>query len=278
MKKEAYYTTKMQKDLVFKYCGYEKCTPDFIQYPHIRSEYLIHYVTKGRGYYHVLDKVYELTPGCLFLILPDTLVSYESSQEDPFVFSWFAFTGKRARAAAMSLGFSEAELVIKLHPQYSISKPIETLSEFINSPAPFNEFLVLELLYCIFSKIISSNQLNSAHTPSQENIVQDHIDKAKSYISFNYMNPISAQSVSNYVGLERSYFSKIFHRITGYTTQNFILETRIRHSRQLLETTNYNISKISYYVGITDVYYFSRAFKKIVGTSPSHYRERFLNQ
>lgn len=275
MKEEAYHTTKLQNDLVFKYCGYEKCTPDFVQHPHMRMEYLIHYLSKGSGIYICENVVYNLSKGDIFLIPPHRLVSYRTEADDPFVFSWFAFSGTKAETIMNLLGFSEECLVRSLHTRYSLSETIETLTEMINSPVPFDDFSVLELAYSIFSKITASLQVDNCSLGSGANIIQEHIDKAKSYIKFNYMNPLTAKAVSDYVGLERSYFSKVFCKYSGKTVQNYILETRIYHAKKLLETTAYPISEISSYVGIPDPYYFSRAFRRLNGISPSYYRDNF---
>lgn len=278
MKKEAYYTTKIQNELVFQYCGYEKCTPDFIHHPHMRSEYLIHYIQKGSGQYNCEGQIHELKQGDLFLITPDTLVSYSTDSTDPFVFSWFAFSGSRAGETMTRLGFSDTVLVRKLHSRYAITEPVEMLVSLINSPVPFDDFSILELLYRILALLTASYRLSSPYTTDGNAVIQDHIDRAKSYIKFNYMNDITVKSVSDYVGLERSYFSKIFHRYTGRTTQKYILEVRIHHSRQLLETTNFSIVQIASYIGIGDAYYFSRAFRQIVGSPPSQYRKQFISR
>ncbi|MFQ7552579.1 MAG: helix-turn-helix transcriptional regulator [Blautia marasmi] len=72
----------------------------------------------------------------------------------------------------------------------------------------------------------------------------------------------------DHVGLERSYFSKIFHKFTGTTAQNYLLNVRIQRSKLLLERTDYTVREICSYVGMKDEYYFSRAFKRSVGLSP----------
>lgn len=275
MKKEAYYTTRIQNDLVFKYCGYEKCANNFVHNPHIRQEYLVHYLTKGSGSYTCNGVVYKLSQGDIFLIPPQKLVTYQTDQEDPFVFSWFAFTGKKSESIVSLLGFSDEVLVRKLHFQYAINEAIEVLTELINSHIPFDDFSVLEALYGILSKLTDAYRFTDYSASGRTNIIMEHVNKAKSYIKFNYMNQITVKDVSDYVGLERSYFSKIFCKCAGKTAQNYILETRLYHAKKLLETTKYSISEVSSYVGLSDPYYFSRAFHRYNGMSPSEYRKGF---
>lgn len=275
MKKEAYQTTRIQRDIVFKYCGYEKCAPDFVHNPHMRHEYLVHYLTKGSGTYVCNDVVYDLSQGDIFLIPPQKLVSYRTNGEDPFVFSWFAFTGEGSHAIIPLLGFSKETLVRKLHSRYAIDESIEALTELINSHLPFDDFSVMEALYGIFSRLTDAYRLTDYSATDRTNIITEHVSKAKSYIKFNYMNQITVRDVSDYVGLERSYFSKIFCKHAGKTAQNYILETRLFHAKKLLEATEYSIGEVCAYVGLSDPYYFSRAFRRYSGLSPSQYRKAF---
>jgi signal transduction histidine kinase/DNA-binding response OmpR family regulator len=61
--------------------------------------------------------------------------------------------------------------------------------------------------------------------------------------------------------------------LTGQTPILFIRSYRLQKARHLLQTTDLNISEIAYDVGFTDPSYFSRAFKKEFGHSPSDFRK-----
>ena len=80
----------------------------------------------------------------------------------------------------------------------------------------------------------------------------------------------------NFAGLERSYFSKIFHTYTGKAPQEYLLDVRIDRAKYLLEHTTYSVREISSYVGFTDECYFSRIFRKKMCMSPKHYRTAAL--
>ena len=49
-------------------------------------------------------------------------------------------------------------------------------------------------------------------------------------------------------------------------------QLRINKACSLLDFTDLHINQICYRVGITDPYYFSRLFSRIMGMSPSAYR------
>ena len=53
-----------------------------------------------------------------------------------------------------------------------------------------------------------------------------------------------------------------------------LIGIRIRHAKQLLIGTAHPISEIAAAVGFENCYYFSNAFKKQTGLSPSDYRKK----
>lgn len=275
MKFESYHASKYPQEVNLKYCGYEECAADFRMPPHTRSEYLIHYITKGEGIYICEGKSYPICANDLFIIFPSQLVSYQTSSNNPLHFSWFAFTSEKASQLTTQMGFSMEHPVCKLHPKYSIDDGIRSLGEYLESVGDCNEFTVQSMLYSILSNIAESYNLSCNHTRENQTGLFEHIGKAKSYIKCNYIYPITVKDVVEHVGLERSYFSKIFHKYTGMTAQNYILNIRISRSKLLLERTDYTIKEICSYVGMKDEYYFSRAFKQSVGVSPSQYRRSF---
>lgn len=71
-----------------------------------------------------------------------------------------------------------------------------------------------------------------------------------------------------------SYLSALFKKETGSTLTEYVNKKRVEHALFLLNTTNMQIQTIAQYCGITDVNYFTKTFKKLVGKTPKEYREK----
>jgi len=54
--------------------------------------------------------------------------------------------------------------------------------------------------------------------------------------------------------------------------QPFVIAARIDHARDLLALTPASIGEVAAAAGFSDIYYFSRLFKRRVGVSPSAFR------
>ena len=68
------------------------------------------------------------------------------------------------------------------------------------------------------------------------------------------------------------YFSTLFKRQTGIQLRDYIVQVRIEKAKEFLNGTDKKIMEIAFESGYQDTAHFNRAFKKVVGMSPSQYR------
>lgn len=99
------------------------------------------------------------------------------------------------------------------------------------------------------------------------------ISKAKVYIEENYNKDISLDEVSRSVDISPYYFSKLFKEKTGENFIEYLTSIRIEKAKKLLKSSDMNIKNICIDIGYSDPNYFSRIFKKLVGVTPTEYRE-----
>ncbi len=100
------------------------------------------------------------------------------------------------------------------------------------------------------------------------------IAKAKAFIEDNYKKDISLEDVSRKVDISSYYFSKLFKEETGENFIEYLTNIRITNAKKLLQNRDLSIKNICADTGYSDPNYFSRIFKKLVGVTPTEYRER----
>jgi len=71
----------------------------------------------------------------------------------------------------------------------------------------------------------------------------------------------------------RTVFFNKLKGLTGLAPIEFIRELRIKRAAQYLKSGEYNISQITYMVGMSDSRYFSKCFKKVYGMTPTEYKK-----
>jgi len=98
------------------------------------------------------------------------------------------------------------------------------------------------------------------------------IKSAVAYMEENYYRPLNMAVVSNYVGLNYSYFSEAFKTHTGESFVLFLKKVRIRKGKELLLEGNRKTQEIGSAVGFENSKQFSRVFKELEGITPQEYR------
>ena len=99
-----------------------------------------------------------------------------------------------------------------------------------------------------------------------------HIRKALRYIAANYTQKLTLQNVASEVGISPNHFSTLFHRMVGVSFREYLCQTRVEGSKQLLLYTDYSLADIAAAMGFPDQSNFSKVFKRITGISPGKYR------
>lgn len=91
------------------------------------------------------------------------------------------------------------------------------------------------------------------------------------YVKQNFRFKIRNEAVAELCDMSPFRFSRSFRETYGLTFQDYVVRFRILEACRLLQDPNANITDVAYAVGFNDASYFSRTFRRYVGTSPSSY-------
>ena len=98
------------------------------------------------------------------------------------------------------------------------------------------------------------------------------VDQVKNYLEQHYAEPITLDFLSQRFKVSSSYLSHLFKDETKFSPIQYLNRLRIGEAQSLLMTTNQSITQIAIAVGYENITYFSLAFTKATGISPSAYR------
>ena len=116
------------------------------------------------------------------------------------------------------------------------------------------------------------------HELKYSNITSEnyYVEKIKHYIVDHYSEPIRMETIASFLGLNPVYCGALFHRIHGMTIKEFTNKVRIQRAASILHEERMRLSAVAYMCGFSDVYYFSKTFKKIMGISPSRWERQYI--
>ena len=116
--------------------------------------------------------------------------------------------------------------------------------------------------------LIEKNKVNIYDIPIVT-ITEQYLE----YVTENCMNSAFNKDIAAaHFGFHPDYFGALFKKATGKTFVTVLNELRMEKARALLTTTHLKVYEIAEQVGIEDVKYFLRLFKKAYGASPNEYR------
>lgn len=142
-------------------------------------------------------------------------------------------------------------------------KTVEIFDKISNlSKSPDNFFYeLLSLFYKLLSVFFDNNPVKS----STEIIVEK---AEKTVADCFHKSDFNCKSLANELHLSEPYIRKLFVRYKNIPCRDYIKKVRMEKARQYI-LEGFSVSEAAVNVGYSDVYQFSRAYKKHFGFSPS---------
>ncbi len=112
----------------------------------------------------------------------------------------------------------------------------------------------------------------------QPNSKTKYLDLALQKIRENCTQDITFKSISESLHISERYLGKLFKENTEYTFLEYLTICRIAKAVDLLDNSDMKVYEIAANIGYTDTRYFSSLFKKILGVTPSEYKNLLLTE
>jgi transcriptional regulator GlxA family with amidase domain len=95
---------------------------------------------------------------------------------------------------------------------------------------------------------------------------------AAEYVRAHLADHPTLDDAAHAAGLERKYFSALFHSKVGISFSEWFRLIRVTRAKELMEVREASIPRLAFASGFRDVRTFERAFKRLVGMPPMKYR------
>ncbi|MCI8294417.1 MAG: AraC family transcriptional regulator [Lachnospiraceae bacterium] len=261
-----------QQQLCLNAFGHSVTMPFHKYGPAVRPYHLIHYILEGKGEFIVNETHYTLSAGKGFLIEPDHQTTYISDGEEPWTYIWVGFSGGDAKRIVSSLGLSQEQPIFRCEKKEQLKTCVLGMIEHEHSNTE-DTFYCLAMLYLFLSAVAGSDRGLSARQNSNL-----YVDQAIAYIRDHITEPLQADEVARYVGLNRSYLSTLFKQHTGLSPLRYIQQFRLTKAQHLLESTQLSVAAIAYSCGYQQPESLIKLFKQQYGVSPASYRKMILQE
>ncbi len=233
----------------------------------------IFYVLSGSGQFHIEGTVYPVQPNDLVIINPNRMHT-EFSDGEPLLeyivigISGISFQSQAPQAGEdplYSLSGRRSETVFLLK---TILKELQRKEE--------NHARICYLLLDALLLLINRHTKFEFVPPSDHNSNRECLFIAQ-YIDEHFSEDITLDSLSSLTYMDKYYMVHLFKKYTGESPIHFLIQRRIAEAKYLLETSNYSAAKIAQLIGFSSQSYFSQAFLRETGMTPTQYRKRFTS-
>lgn len=247
--------------LQIRYMGCNRL-PDTVSIgPMLRNSYIIHYVTKGRGYYN--GTLVEAGMG--FLIYPGHIEHYWSDPESPWELLWVVSEDPNMEKLFQIFLADPETQVFSFDYMEAVCRTRDALCMIHNQVV--SRASLLELFLSVF-KYHDRTVIQQSGRPKSEL----YAEFAIRYIHENYQNILTIQSLTELLHISRPYLFRIFKDATGQAPKQYLSDYRLLQAKKFLTETSMTITEVANSVGFGDVLAFSKFFSEKTGGSPKSYR------
>lgn len=245
---------------------------------HRHEYYMVIWFTKGSGRHFIESTAYEVGPDTLVLLGPNQIHAFENTSG--FKGHMLRFDGRYLAA-----GSQTNPVQMLFGPQ---SGPLRTLSKASSETcaALFNSIIretqtpgllqheqVLMHLLNTFLIMVARLEPEISQPSTERQRAMQQFQRFMSYLECRYAKEHRAEHYSNLLSVSAKRLNDICHSAAGMPVKKIIAERVMLEARRYLLHSELSIQEICFRLGFDDPAYFSRAFKKVTGHSPTDFRQ-----
>ncbi|MDE7378209.1 MAG: AraC family transcriptional regulator [Paraprevotella sp.] len=230
------------------------------------------YCTAGKGWFEINGTRRTVEQEQCFVLPAGIPHRYGADETTPWTIYWIHFKG------TLAAGYVE-RLRLPTRINISLASRIDERLEL------FEEiYRILDmgysrdhLLYAcsVFHHFLGTVCYLQAYRGTEgREMTGDLIDATVHYMKENLEKKLTVKDIAEHIGYSVSRFSAMFKSTTGYSPVDYFNRLKIQRACYLLDCADMRVNQVCYKIGISDCYYFSRLFSKVMGMSPKKYKQK----
>ena len=244
---------------------------------------------EGEGTLITAKEILKVHSGQAFFIPAGTNGKYIASLKNPWKYAWIGFYADNGNSfidllfgenEILNLEISKKELEKGILSIVSVmDKRIQDVAFYQEEDFPGNQFCSIRnfsasleansRMMHLFARLLETQGDCRKLTKEEKNLAKD----AKNYMDCMYKKDIKIQDVARNLHVHPNYLSTLFRKEYGQSPREYLRKVRMNQAKILLSLTEYSIMDISFAVGYTNPFQFSKVFKNCYEVSPTQYRK-----
>ena len=235
------------------------------------------YVYRGGCFNQFQDAVIQLHQGDILLLNPNIMLSkslFEGSM-------WQLLSDNKLMSNFFVNYFYQMNktkdyMYFDSFQNHQIQDTITSMIGEYLSKKPGYHKVVQSYLVILFAYL--SRQYIETNHIDQNNLGQNSLlPDIIAYIAQNYKS-VTLTEVQDHFNYSSGHISRLMKQHTGKTFSEIVHNFKLDHAKELLQTTNLDMTEIAEQIGFNDSNYLNKVFKKRFGVAPSQYRKGMQNE
>ena len=255
--------------------GFQDCSSNRLCENYIPPHNVVHFIVKGHGIFKVKNTEYEVGPGFGMFSPKDVPVTYHTSEDDPWYYVWFHFSGIKFAEYLNQMNINTRSPIYKVSNAEYCRQRIETMyHQYGNcTDKTLVEAQALSLCYDLFARLMEDNPQRTVYSHEETQQVK-YVEQSIQYMRGHVHEGIKVTQVSSAVGLNSNYLSALFKDETGLSLQQYLIRLRLQTAMQILSDSDLSIAEVAAMVGYQTSAAFCKAFHALYGITPESGRKR----
>lgn len=256
----------------------------------LKTTLLVFYCTNGEACFHINEKEYTITPGTIFIGLPNVLYDRKTSSSDFEGSAMLISAQISGELVNLSHGILDFAFAVQKNPILTTSKSDRiamanyfSLLKFLlirskTQDIKFSKEILDSVLKAVLFELISKmTEKPLESTPTKSATLKQGDILFKNFLMLLFANGGKNRTVSYYADLlfvSPKYLSSVSKKITGKTALEIIHEETFKIIKQDLLYSEKSIKEIANKYDFPNISFFGKFFKQHMGISPRQYRNK----
>ena len=222
-------------------------------------------VLRGTGWLEVDGRRHELTTGQSFILAPGQQVNGMHHRDDP-IHNFAAHFRPQLRGRTMLPVRGLARAGVATRETALMEAMARQAVRLADAGDELGRQQSAALVFALTAQVV-----RDASRPALDP-VEERLQPILDRLNANPGRRVTVSEMAREAGLSQVQFTRRFKRLTGESPNFYLMRRRIERARQLILQSPFKIEEIAETLGYSDVFFFSRQFKRVTGFPPSHLR------
>ncbi|HEY9293317.1 MAG TPA: AraC family transcriptional regulator [Microlunatus sp.] len=235
---------------------------------HGAPEAVVIFCVAGQGWCETDDQLVAVPTGSVLVLPPRQPHLYRADDHDPWTIWWCHLVGDDLEPLLEAIDCVPGHRVVEIHDRFRAVASFDQIVGALEADETMPNLITAAGAAWGVMAQIAADRITGANR-------SEPVRLAREYLRSNFASPVSLPELARLGGISTSHFSALFRQATGSGVTEYVKSLRMARARELLVTSDRNVTEIAHAVGYTDAFYFSRQFRAVHSVSPTSYRRNF---